>query len=260
MNEAIIENYLNIIQADESEYLDEGLREFAGKLNKSALKRRIDKLHRAFTKGDAQAFNDVIKSTSDIKKMPKYREFKSIMEKFKTKSPQIEESVELSKKVLKNTFKIKDKVKLEILGNAMGMIGWLKSRGGKQDPLKMTREALKEAHTKAMNIYDTGLDNMQPSNEEEEKMKKTMIAKAKTQEMIELILIGIIIAMAVAAAIAIGVGLWTLFAVWIPIWISTILTILPAMFSMLLKILGISAVGAAMVLGLFGFLKVQAGG
>lgn len=179
MNEAVLENYLGNLQGEEPEYLTEGIREYIAKFNKAVLKKTTEKIHRAFTKGDVDAFESASKNVITKTKLPKIQEVKNFMGKLHEENPKFGDSVELSKKVLRNTFKIKDKAKLEILGNSIGMIGWIKSKGGKYDPLKLTRDALQDIHTKTMHIYDTGFEEFTPSTPEEEKMKEKLMSDAK---------------------------------------------------------------------------------
>ena len=182
MNEAIIENYLGNLQDIEPEYMTEGIREFVARFDKQMLKRTVDKLHTAFSRGDGDAFEDVAKKVANVAKIPKYREVQDFMGKFKEENAAISNSVEFSKKVLRNTFKIRDKAKLEILSNTMGMTAWIKSRGGRTDVMKMTKETLKKVHTQAMHVYDTGFESMESNTKEEERMKEKMMSQAKKQE------------------------------------------------------------------------------
>lgn len=211
MNEAIIGNYLVTIQEDEPEYMTEGIREFFAKFDKQMLKRTVDKLHRAFTNGDGQAFDEVAKKTVKIGKLPKFKEVSEFMGNFTGEHPEVQKSVELAKKVTRNTFKIRDKAKLEIISNAIGMIGYIKSKGGRYDTLKMTKTTLQDINTKVMNVYDTGFENMETGSAEEEKAKEVMQSQAKKQEKIEMVVVGIVMSVLVAAIIWAGVAIWSFF-------------------------------------------------
>lgn len=209
MNEAIIENYLDVIQGgDEPDYLTEGLREFVGKFNKQVLKRTMDKLHTAFSRGDGQSFEDVAKKTAQIGKLPKAAEVEKYVENLSEDSPDLGKSVDLSKKVLKNTFKIRDKNKLAIIANMVGMAAWVKSKGGKYDMMKTTRTTLQDIGSQVQSVYDTGFDDMEASTPEEEEMKRKMIEQSKKQEKVEMIIVAVVLSVLAGAVIWAGIAIW----------------------------------------------------
>ena len=74
MNEAILVTYLDVLQEGEPEYMTEGIRSFIAKFDKAMFKRTVDKLHHAFSMGDGDAFNSVVKQTAKIGKIPKQKE------------------------------------------------------------------------------------------------------------------------------------------------------------------------------------------
>ena len=211
MNEAIIENYLDTIQSSEPEYMTEGLREFLGRVNKSVFHNTVEKLHRAFSKGDAQAFESFVKQTSDRGKLPKYKEVKNYMGNFSEENPEFGKAADLAKRVIKNTYKIKDKAKLEIMSNAVAMTSWVKSKGGRTDVMTATKTNLHNINNSYSNIYDTGLQNMQASTPEEEEFQKKMTEAANKQEKIEMILVAVIIAILAGAIIWAGIAIWGFF-------------------------------------------------
>ena len=254
MNEAIIENYLSNIQDIEPEYMTEGIREFLGRFDKVALKKTAEKVHNAFSKGDGQALDDVSRKTARVAKIPKYQEVKEFMGKFKEENPQVEDSVNLAQKVLKNTFKIRDRAKLEIIGSAVGMTAWIKSKGGRYDTMKMTRDTLKEVHTKTMHVYDTGFDDFEPSTPEEEKMKEKLQAQAKRQEKIEMIVVGIVLAVLAAAIVWAGMTIWGILTSPVTIGIGVIFTFLLILFKSALWIIGI---GTPIALTILAFMKAK---
>lgn len=209
MNEIILDNYLSNIQDVEPEYMTEGIREFLGKFNKAMLKKTADRLHAAFTNGDAQPFELVAKETAVVtRKMPKYQEVKNFIGNFSEENPGFSKSVDLSRKVLKNSFKIKDKAKLEIAAVGAGVTSWIRSKGGKIDPMKMTKVTLQEIGTRVNNIYDTGFEDMDATTPEEEQMKKEMVSKSHKQEKVEMIVVGVILSVLAAVIIWAGMSLW----------------------------------------------------
>ncbi len=254
MNEAIIENYLGNLQGFEPEYMTEGIREFFGKFDKVALKKTVEKVHNAFQKGDGRAFDEVAQKTARMTKLPKYQEVNSYMAKLKEEHPEVEKSSELAKKVMRNTFKIKDKAKLEIIGAALGMTAWVKSKGGRYDTMKMTRDTLKEVHTKTMHIYDTGFDDYEATTPEEEKMKEKLQSQAKKQEKIEMIIVGVILAVLAAAIIWAGVTIWGILTSPVTIGIGIIFVWLMVLFKSLLWVIGI---GTPVVLAVLAFMKAK---
>jgi cobalamin biosynthesis Mg chelatase CobN len=210
MNEAIIENYLCVIQGeDEPENLSEGMREFMGKFNKQVLKRTMDKLHMAFSNGDGQAFDDVAKKTAKVAKIPKAKEIEEYMGTLKEDNPEFADSVELSKKVLKNTFKLRDKNKLEIIANMTGMAAWVKSKGGKYDLKKTTRTTLQSIGSQVSSVYDTGFDDMESNTPEEEELQRKMIEQSKKQEKIEMIIVAVVLSVLAAAVVWAGISIWS---------------------------------------------------
>jgi hypothetical protein len=241
MNEAIIENYLTVIQDVEPDYLTEGLRNFVGNFDKKVLKRTMDKLHMSFTKGDGETFDQIAKKTARIAKLPKYQEVKNFMGKFQDENPAINDSVELSKKVLKNTFKIKDKAKLEIMGSAVGMTAWIKSKGGRTNVTAATKETLQKIHTDVMNIYDTGFENMSTNTAEEEEMQKKLMSQAKKQEKQELIIVLIILSVLAASVVWAGVTIWGIVTSPVVIGLGVITTMLIMVAKFLMAYLGIAA-------------------
>ena len=255
MNEAIIENYLGNIQGIEPDYMTEGIRDFVAKFDKVMLKRTAEKLHNAFTKGDAKAYDEVARKTARVAKIPKYRELKDFTDKFQEENPQIAESFNLSKKVLRNTFKIRDKAKLEIISTGIGMTAWIKSKGGRYDTLKLTRDTLKDIHTQTMHIYDTGFDEYEPTTQEEEQMIKRLNKQAKRQEKMEIILVGVVLAVLVAALVWGGIVLWGILSN--PVTVAIALTV--AWIMMLWKVmLGILAVTLPIIMTIIGFKKAIA--
>jgi hypothetical protein len=256
MNEAILDTYLNVLQEDGSEYMAEGLREFVAKFDKAMIKRFTDKMHRAFTKGDADSFNDVLKQSVKVtKKMPKYKDVVDTTGKFKEDNPDYNRSVELSKKVLRNTFKIKDKAQLELVGNAVGLTSWVKTKGGRKDMMRETKITLQELNNKVTSVYDTGFENYETSTAEEEEMQKKMMAQSKKQEKTELIVVGVVISMLVAAIIWIGVAFWGFATSPTVGIILSILLILGAWFKVIMWAVGI---GAPIALGAIAYTKGSA--
>jgi hypothetical protein len=243
MNEAIIENYLSNIQVVEPEYMTEGIREFFGKFDKKMLKRTADRLHTAFTRGDGEEFEAVAKTTvRTTKKMPKYQEVKAYTENFGKENPEVSESAELAKRVMKNTFKIKDKAKLEILGSGIAATAWIKSKGGKYNVQKLTKDTLKEVHTKTMHIYDSGFDSLPEETQEEKEMKERLQSQAKKQEKTEMIVVGVILSLMAAAIVWGGIALWGFITSPAVAWTGIILTFLFLLFKTLLWAAGIAAV------------------
>jgi hypothetical protein len=242
MNEAIIGNYLDVIQEGEPEYMTEGIREFVAKFDKQMLKRTVDKLHNAFSNGDGQAFEDVAKKSAKIIRLPKYKEMKTFMGKFSEEHPEIEKSVDLAKKVTRNTFKIKDKAKLELISTAIGMTGYIKSKGGRYDPLKMTKTTLQDINTQVMNVYDTGFENIETSTPEEEKAKERLMSQAKKQEKIEMIVVGVVISVLVAAIVWAGITIWGILTSPAVAITGVILIILMFLYKAILLTLGVAIV------------------
>lgn len=240
MNEAIIENYLSNIQGVEPEYMTEGIREFFARFDKKILKKTVEKLHMAFTRGDGEAFEEVARKTAKIAKIPKYQEVQNFMGNFQEEHPEIKDSVELSKKVLKNTFKVRDKAKLEILSSALGITAWIKSKGGKTNVAAATKETLKKVHSDVMNIYDSGFENMATDSPEEEEMKKKMLDQAKKQEKQEMIIVLVILSVLAATLIWAGITIWGILTSPVVIGMGVIITLL----IMLGKILAV-AIGIA---------------
>jgi hypothetical protein len=255
MNEAIIGNYLDALQEGEPEYMTEGIREFVAKFDKQMLKRTIDKLHRAFSNGDGQTFDEVAKKTAKIGKLPKYKEVMNFMGGFTKEHPEMEKSVELARKVAKNTFKIRDKAKLEIVANAVGMTSYVKSKGGRYDTFKITKTTLQDINTQVSNIYDTGFENMETSTPEEEKMKERMESQSKKQEKVEMIVVGVVISVLVAAIIWAGIAIWGFFTSPAVIGTITIIALLIMVFKTMLWLLGISAV---MIIPVLTYMKATA--
>jgi hypothetical protein len=248
MNEAIIGNYLDTLQEGEPEYMTEGIREFVAKFDKQMLKRTIDKLHNAFSNGDGQAFEDVAKKTAKVGKLPKYKEVVDFMGSFTEEHPEMEKSVELAKKVTRNTFKIKDKAKLEIISNAVAITSYIKSKGGRFDTLKLTKTTLQDINTQVMNVYDTGFENMETSSAEEEKAKERMMSNAKKQEKIEMIVVGVVIAVLVAAVVWAGIAIWSFFTSPAVIGTGMIIVLLIMLWKMALWALGIAAVSVVPIM------------
>lgn len=254
MNETIIENYLGNIQSVEPEYMTEGIREFIGKFDKQTLKRTVDKLHMAFSKGDGKLFDSVVRQSIGMAKAPKYKEVKGFMDNFSNEQPEVGRATELSKKVLKNTFKIKDKVKLEVLGSAVAMTGWIKSKGGKTDVMKMTKDTLGQIHTKYMHVYDSGFEGMPSDTAEEEKMKQKMMDQAKKQEKTEMIVVGIVLSVIAAAIIWAGITIWGIITSPAVMGVGAILIFLFAIFKTALWGLGIAA---TVVLPILAYMKMS---
>jgi hypothetical protein len=254
MNEVIIENYLSNIQYVEPEYMTEGIREFMGKFDKKMLKRTADKLHTAFTRGDGDTLEDLTKKTVRVAKLPKYQEVKQYTENFAEDNPDVSKSVELAKKVLKNTFKVKDKAKLEIISSAIGATSWLKSKGGKYDVLKMTKDTLKDVHTKTMHIYDTGIVNMETDTPEEAEMKRRLETQAKRQETIEMVLVGVVLSVLAAAIVWGGMIIWGIITSPAVVWTTVIIGFLLVAFKTILWAAGITA---AVVVPLFALSKLK---
>lgn len=242
MNEAIIGNYLVTLQEGEPEYMTEGIREFVAKFDKQMLKRTVDKLHRAFSNGDGQSFNDVAKQTAKIGKLPKYQEVTTFMGKFAEENPDVQKSTDLAKKVIKNTFKIRDKAKLEIISSAVGMTSYIKSKGGRYDALKITKTTLQDLNSQVMDVYDTGFQNMETSTPEEEQMKERMVKQAKKQEKIEMIVVGTVLSILAAAIIWAGVAIWSFFTSPAVIATATIIGLMIILFKVALWAIGITAV------------------
>jgi hypothetical protein len=211
MNEAIIEDYIVVLEGREPEYMTEGLREFIAKFDKNMFKRSADKIYQAFSKGDGEAFDDVAKKTAKIGKIPKFKEVSTFMAKFKEDHPEIDKSIDLTKKVLRNTFKVRDKAKLEIMSNLVGMTALVKSKGGRIDPLKITKTTLQQISSDVNSVYDTGFENMETNTTEEEKAKSIMIKNAKKQEKVEMVLVSIILALFAGAIVWAGIALWSFF-------------------------------------------------
>lgn len=242
MNEAIIENYLSVIQDKEPAYMTEGLREFVAKFDRQMLKRTIEKLHMSFTKGDGEYFDRLAQqTTAKITKIPKYNEVKTFLSNVKEENPEINNSTELARKVLKNTFKIKDKAKLELLSGAVGMTAWVKTKGGRTNVTQATKETLKKIHTDVMSIYDTGFENMPANTPEEEELKKKMSEQAKKQEKTEMIIVFVILSILVAAIIWGGITVWGILTSPFVIGISSILILLTMIFKFALVYLGAAA-------------------
>lgn len=254
MNEFIIENYLKVLQEGEPEYMTEGIREFIAKFDKVMLKRSIDKLHHAFSNKDGDAFEEVAKKVGQAKMLPKYKEVKTYMQKFGEENPHVQKSVELSKKVLRNTFKVRDKAKLAIMSNAVGMTAWVKSKAGRYDVLKTTKVILQDIGSRVSNIYDTGFDNMETNDAEEEKIKQEMMSKAKKQEKIEMIVVGIIMVVLVAAFIWAGITIWGIITSPAVVGTITIFAFLFMLFKSLLWGLGITA---TVVLPMLAYMKAK---
>jgi hypothetical protein len=208
MDEVIIENYLGNIQGVEPDYMTEGIREFMGKFDKITLKRTAEKIYSAFSKGDKKSLDQVVRSTARIGKLPKTKEVKEFMGNFEEETPQLKASTDLARKVLRNTFKVKNKTKLEIMSYSVSLTAWLKSKGGRYDMMKMTKDTLREIHTKTMHIYDTGFDDLETKTEEEEERKKKMLAQAKNAERMEMALMGVILFVLVAAMVGGGIAIW----------------------------------------------------
>jgi len=248
MNEAIINTYLNVLQEGEPEYMTEGLREFLAKFDKAHFKRYMDKLYNAFTKGDASAFEDIAKKSIQVgKKMPKYKEIEMSTKSFKDDNPDYGKAVELSKKVIRNTFKIKDKAKLEMIGNAVAMTGWIKSKGGRKDVLRETKVTLQNINSQVSSVYDTGFESYEASTPEEEEMKKKFMAQSKKQEKSEMIVVGVIISVLVASVIWAGIAIWGFFtspAVMVTITVVTFMTLLLKTLAWAVGIAATIAVGA----------------
>ena len=252
MNEAIIENYLSNIQCIEPEYMTEGIREFVGKFNKTVLKRTADRIHHAFSRGDSQALEDVTRQAAGMAKIPKYQEVKSFTQNYGEENTQFKASAELSKKVIRNTYKVRDKAKLEILGNAIAVIGMIKSKGGKYDSMKMTKDALKDVNIKLMNIYDAGFDNIETSSPDEEAAKQKMMEQAKKQEKLEMIIVGVVLSVMAAAIIWAGVTLFGIGTSPLAGIIAAIMAFLLLLFKVQAAVLG---VGLPIALAAIGFMK-----
>jgi hypothetical protein len=209
MDDCIIENYLGNIQDIEPEYMTEGMREFLGKFNKAVLKKTVDRIHNAFSKGDGDSFNAVAKETAIVaRKIPKVKEVQEFAGNFAKDHPEFQESMDLSRRVIKNSFKIKDKAKLELAALGAGMAAWVKSKGGKINLMQVTKTTLQDIGARVNNIYDTGFDDMDATTPEEEEMKKAMASKAQKQEKIEMIVVGVILAVLSAVVIWAGMSLW----------------------------------------------------
>lgn len=256
MNEAIIETYLDVLQEGEPEYMTEGIREFVAKFDKAMFKRTIDKLHHAFSKGDGDAFNSVVKQTAKIGKLPKHKEVSQYMDKFREENSAFGDSVDLAKKVIRNTFKIRDKAKLEIIANMIGMTSWVKTKGGRRDLVKETKIILQNIGSRVANVYDTGFDNMDASTPEEEEMKRKMMAQTKKQEKNEMIVVGIVLSILVAAIVWAGIAIWSFFTS--PAFVGAVVAF--SLGALLLKILmwavGVSAIISGSVIA---YLKATGG-
>jgi len=252
MNEAIIENYLQVIQDVEPEYMTEGIRDFVAKFDRKLLKRTVDKLHMAFSKGDGRAFEEVTKKYARVAKIPKYQEVKNLMGNFTEEHPEIGQSVELSKKVLKNTFKIRDKAKLEILSNAIGMTSWVKSKGGKTNVGQATKETLKKVHTDVMSIYDSGFENLPENTPEEEELKRKMMENTKKQEKQEMIIVMVVLGVLAAAIVWAGITIWGIITSPVVGIIGTIILFLTMLFKFAV---GYLAIAAPIVVSAIIFLK-----
>ena len=214
MNEAIIGTYLNVLQESEPEYMTEGLRELVAKFDKAMFKRTVDKLHHAFSNGDGEAFESVAKQTAKMGKFPKFKEISDFMGKAKEENPAFGNSVELAKKVVRNTFKIRDKAKLEMIANMVAMTGWIKSKGGRKDPVRETKLTLQSIGNSVANVYDNGFENMEASTPEEEEMKRKMMDQTKKQEKNEMIVVAIILSVLVGAIVWAGIAIWGFFTSW----------------------------------------------
>jgi len=255
MNEAIIEGYLNVLQDGDPEYMTEGMKEFFAKFDKQMLKRTVDKFHMAFTNGNADIFDDVAKKTvKNIKKIPKYAEVTEFFKGFHEEHPAVKKAAELSKKVIKNTFKIKDKAKLEIISGMIGMTAWVKSKGGKYDTMKMVKTTLHDISSRVSSVYDTGFQDIETTSKEEEKMKEIMISSAKKQEKIEMIVVGVILIVLVSAIVWAGIAIWNFFTSPAALGIAAALVIGTFLFKMLMWGVGIAT---AIVIPTLIYIKAQ---
>jgi len=241
MNEAILETYLGVIQEDGLEYMSEGMRDFLAKFDKAMIKRLMDKIHNTFSKGDPESLDSIMKQSVKVtRKIPKYKEVLDTTSKFKEDNPDYNKSVELSTKVLRNTFKIKDKAKLELIANAVGLTSWIKTKGGRKDMMRETKVTLQELNSRVSSVYDTGFSNYEASTPEEEEMKKKMMDQSKKQEKTEMIIVGVILAILAAAFIWGGIAVWGFITSPATAILLTITLILGGIFKYLLMAVGIA--------------------
>jgi len=256
MNEAILVTYLDVLQEGEPEYMTEGIRSFIAKFDKAMFKRTVDKLHHAFSMGDGDAFNSVVKQTAKIGKIPKQKEVSQFMDNVKEENPGFGKAVDLSKKVIKNTFKIRNKDKLEIMANMVGMAGWIKSKGGRRDPVRETKIILQEINSRVANIYEDGFESMEATTPEEEEMKKRMMTQAKKQEKNEMIIVSIILSILTGAIVWAGIAIWSFFTSGPFLATVAVLGIGALLLKVLMWAVGISAVISG---GVLTYLKATGG-
>ncbi len=100
---------------------------------------------------------ETVKKLNDMVGL-KYKEVTEFMGKFHEEHPELQKATELSKKVIRNTFKIKDKAKLEILSGAVGMTTWVKSKGGKRDVTQTVKTTLQDI--KCQHLWNLHLGNL----------------------------------------------------------------------------------------------------
>lgn len=231
MSEIMLENYLSKIQPDEiPPYLTEGIRDFIDKFDRKKLKNTVEKLHLALNKNDKNALKDVSRNFRGVKKVPKYKEMREYSKKVQEDNPELEAAFEMSKRVIKNTFKIKDKAKLEILGNAIASAAWVKSKGKRNQIVTNAKVVLQSIGTRVSSIYDTGVDEDLDQNS----VQAQIIQASNKQQKLENIVVFTILAVLVGAFMFAGIVIWTIITSKIIIFFALIITLL----ALLGKILG----------------------
>lgn len=220
-----LENYLIEIQPDiYPEYLTEGLREFIAKFDRKKLKKSIEKLHLGINKDDKNALKDFSREIVSIKKIPKFKEMESYKENIHGDHPEVEQSSNFSEKVIKNTFKIKDKAKLSVMGSAVSSAAWVMSKGKKDQMMKNTKVVLQKIGDKMSSIYDTGLEGS--SGDIKDWEKRLMIQDTKKQENMERIMMITILGILVGAFLFAGIVVWTIISSKLIIFIATVLIVI----------------------------------
>jgi hypothetical protein len=208
MSDILLDEYLSHLQVNEEPpYLTEGIREFISKFDKNMLKKTVDQLHLALNKNDKNALKNVTRNLRGAKKVPKFKEVQQYSQRVKEESPEMEASAELSKKVIKNTFKIKDKAKLEIMGNAMASAAWVKSKGKRTEILSNTRILLQQVGNRVSSIYDTGIDD---SDADDRALQVQMIQNAQKEQKLEQLVVLVILGVLVSVIVFAGVLIWSI--------------------------------------------------
>ncbi len=198
--------YLESLSAQEPEYMTEGIKQIATYFDKKDLKRATEELHLYLTKNDQNARKSFSMKVKRVGKAPKYKEVAQYANNVKKDHPEMGESADYAKRVIKGLFKIRDKAKLEIMANAVAASAFVKSKGKTNQMQRETQNVLKDLKMKVGNIYDLGMDQ----DVIDKDTYQQIIQSQRKSERVEQIIMVVLLSILVGAFVFVGVVIWSI--------------------------------------------------